>query len=777
MEWPEPKNLKQTQAFLGFTNFYQRFVRGYSEVARPLTRLTGKEGFSWGPEQKSAFQKLKDRIAEDAVLALPTDDGKFRVEADASEGATGAVLSQEQEGEWRPVAFMSHGLNETERNYKIYDKEMLAIMLALEEWRSLLMGAKHTFEILTDHQNLQYFKTPQKVNRRQARWITELSEFDFVLSHRAGALNKKADLLSRRADHDQGKGDNENVVLLKPEYFRSQEIVIEGPEAEIMSQIKADKKVDKSVKLALEKKLPGWEKKEDVIYYNGLIYVPRNEELRDRIIGLHHDSPLLGHPGENRTQEMIERNYWWPRLGNRVAKYIKECEACQRTRVHRYKQGKLNPHKITEGPWQIISMDLIGPLPVSNGFNAIQVWVDTFTKQLHAEPTNMELASEGVARLTRDRVIRYHGVPHKIISDRDPRYVSGFMRELNRLLGVEMNLSTAFHPITDGQTERMNQEIEKYLRIYVNYRQSDWAEWLALAEFAHNDKASSSTTMSPFYANMGYHPWKGIENAVESRNKAANNFGEKMKKIRDEAAAALEKAQKTMKKHYDAHRRDAPEFKVGDKVWLEGKDIATDRPTKKFDDTRLGPYEILEKVGASAYKLRLPETDQSHPVFNEAKLTPYVEPPAHRREKRLVPQIISGYKEYEVEEILKHRKRGRGFQYLIKWKNYPLGERTWEPRRHLTHMKKLLDRYNAEHNIKIRSLPVLPKGYWDYLIHRYKTKEESQQYSTKKLFIPETGTFVTVGEDADPRGGVMSRFDANLIMTTPILTPSNSHGQ
>jgi Chromo (CHRromatin Organisation MOdifier) domain len=247
---------------------------------------------------------------------------------------------------------------------------------------------------------------------------------------------------------------------------------------------------------------------------------------------------------------------------------------------------------------------------------------------------------------------------------------------------------------------------------------------LALAEFTHNDKTSSSTSMSPFYVNTGMHPWKGIENAVESRNESADDFAKKMKKIRDEAAAALEKTQKNMKKYYDMHRREVPEFKVGDKVWLEAKDITTDRLTKKLDDRRLGPYEILEKVGASAYKLKLPETDKSHPVYNEALLTPYDEPPAHRREERPGPQIVQGQEEYEVEEILKHRKRGRGYQYLVKWKNYPTGERTWEPTRHLTNAKELLDRYNVEHNIAVRSLPVLPLGYWDGEIHRYITKEE-----------------------------------------------------
>ena len=159
-----------------------------------------------------------------------------------------------------------------------------------------------------------------------------------------------------------------------------------------------------------------------------------------------------------------------------------------------------------------------------------------------------------------------------------------------------------------------------------------------------------------------------------------------------------------MKKYYDAKRRDAPEFKIGDRVWLEGKNIATDRPMGKLEDRRLGPYEILEKIGASAFKLRLPETDKSHPVFNEALLTPYVEPPAGRREERPPPKIIGGEEEYEVEEILNHRKRGRGYQYLIKWKKYPLSERTWEPSRHLTNAKKLLDRYNVEHKIAVQSV-------------------------------------------------------------------------
>ncbi len=219
--WPVPIKKVQLQSFLGFTNFYRRFIKGYSRVVKPMTQLTGNDPWKWGKAQQDAFEELKRLLAEEVVLAIPTENGKFRVEADASEGAIGAVLSQEQDGKWCPVAFLSKSLTITERNYEIYDKELLAIMLALDEWRHYLMGAAQDFEIWTDHQNLQYFRKPQKLNRRQARWVTELAEYHFSLHHKPGASNKKADLLSRRADHDTGKEDNDEVIVLKPEHFRA----------------------------------------------------------------------------------------------------------------------------------------------------------------------------------------------------------------------------------------------------------------------------------------------------------------------------------------------------------------------------------------------------------------------------------------------------------------------------------------------------------------------------------------------------------------------------
>ncbi len=218
-EWPVPAKKQQLQLFLGFTNFYQCFIKGYSKVIKPMTQLTGNDLWKWGTVQQNMFEELKRLLAEEVVLAIPTEEGKFRIEADTSKGAIGAVLSQEQDGKWRPVAFLSKSLTVTECNYEIYDKELLAIMLALNEWRHYLMGAAQDFEIWTDHQNLQYFRKPQKLNWWQARWVTELAEYHFSLHHKPGTANKKADLLSQRADHKQGKEDNNEVTVLKSKHF------------------------------------------------------------------------------------------------------------------------------------------------------------------------------------------------------------------------------------------------------------------------------------------------------------------------------------------------------------------------------------------------------------------------------------------------------------------------------------------------------------------------------------------------------------------------------
>jgi hypothetical protein len=230
-EWPQLKNKQEVQSFLSFANFYRRFIKDFSHHARPLFNLTrNNQKWKWDTPEATAFRKLKEAITSAPMLTTPTDNHPFHIEADSSDFATGAVLSQlsAEDKKWHPVAYLSKSLSETERNY-VHDKEMLAIMRALEEWRHFLEGAPDKFEIWTDHKNLEYFMSAKKLNRRQAHWSLTLARFDFVMHHRPGKTMGKSDALSRRADHGSGSEDNRDITLLTPNFFAVR--VLEGTKA------------------------------------------------------------------------------------------------------------------------------------------------------------------------------------------------------------------------------------------------------------------------------------------------------------------------------------------------------------------------------------------------------------------------------------------------------------------------------------------------------------------------------------------------------------------
>jgi hypothetical protein len=221
-DWPEPCNKREAQSFLGFANFYCQFIKDFSHHARPLFNLTRNEQkWQWGSSENSAFRKLKELVTSAPVLTTPADDQPFRIKADSSDFATSAVLSRlsSEDGKWHPVAYYSKSLSETERNYEIHDKEMLAIIRALDEWRHFIEGATHKVKIWTDHKNLEYFMLAKKLNRRQARWSLTLARFDFVMHHRPGKSMGKSDVLSRRVDHGDSLEDNRDLTLLTPNFF------------------------------------------------------------------------------------------------------------------------------------------------------------------------------------------------------------------------------------------------------------------------------------------------------------------------------------------------------------------------------------------------------------------------------------------------------------------------------------------------------------------------------------------------------------------------------
>jgi len=371
----------------------------------------------------------------------------------------------------------------------------------------------------------------------------------------------KADGLSRRPDWEIGvEKDNEEQTLVKKEWLdvkriRITEVVIEG--VDLLDKVrKCEARDDEVVKAVEEMKQAGvkmlrdeeWRQEDGLMLKEGKVYVPKDEKLRAEVIRLHHDMPMGGHGGQWKMAELVTRNFWWPGVTREMKRYVEGCDACQQNKNQTQPPaGKLMPNSIPEKAWSHISADFITKLPLAQGYNAILVVVDRLTKMGHFIPTTERTSAEGLARLFRDNVWKLHGLPDSIISDRGPQFAAGIMKELNGMLGIETKLSTAFHPQTDGQTERMNQELEQYLQIFIDHRQEQWPEWLGTAEFAYNNKVHAGTKVSPFKANNGQDPRMGFEMRKRGKYEGAERFAERMKNVQEEAKAVLQKAQEDMK--------------------------------------------------------------------------------------------------------------------------------------------------------------------------------------------------------------------------------------
>ena len=419
-----------------------------------------------------------------------------------------------------------------------------------------------------------------------------------------------------------------------------------------------------------------------------------------------------------------------------VEQHVDTCLVCQQTKYSRQKTpGLLQPLDIPEQPWTELSMDFITQLPkTKGGHDAVAVFVDRLTKMVRLAATTTEVSAEGAADLLVQHVVRHHGLPTSIVSDRDVRFTSKFYRHLTARWGVQLRMSTAYHPQTDGQTEVMNRVLEDYLRSYTRSSQDQWDELLAMAEFAMNNSKNSSTNETPFYLNYGRHPrsplalgveirkpMKGYDNPnarglavaisraqqpklgqngkplVEESVPAVIRFDQRIQSALKEARECLQRAQNRQSKHADRHRRDVS-FEEGDEVLLLTKNITLKHPgTRKLLPRWIGPFTILGRVGKVAYRLDLPEgMNRIHPVFHVSKLKPYkasgrVQPPP-------VPIEIEGELEYEVERILDKRinKRSRrrdSVEYLVKWLGYGHEHNSWEPAKSVANAQQLVQAF------------------------------------------------------------------------------------
>ena len=606
LEWKTPRSLTEVQSFLGFANFYRRFIRDYSKVARPLTELTKKteKTWEWTPEAGRAFTDLKNRFTTAPILAHFDPERPVIIETDASDFAIGAILSQRDDNNrLHPVAFHSRKFQPAEINYEIHNKELLAIVDAFKHWRRYCEGATHQVQVFSDHQNLEYFTTNKVLNRRQARWAQELAGIDFRIYYRPGSQNGKPDALSRRSEYRPGKGGSENqpiTTILRENHFaepdRQKRTFIcssarlaslparkwaEAFVTSIKEQSRKDSEYQRAWKTAREDPAPSsLEVKEELLYRKGRLWVP--ETLRDDILRTEHDTKIAGHMGQDKTVELIRWNFWWPKMNERIIDFVQSCPECQKNKAARHHPyGLSSPLELPYAPWQSIAMDFITELPLSNDCDQLWVVIDRFTKMAHFIPLlkNGKTATD-LARTFAQEVWKYHGLPTDIVSDRDSRFTSEVWKEFLQLLSIRPRMSTAFHPQTDGQTERLNQTFEAYLRAFVNREQEDWVSLLPMAEFAYNNSVTIGNGMTPFYANYGFHPatMDPPDEAAEPLNPASTAYGHWMRAVCDESRKGLEAAQERMRRYTDPARKEPPVYQVGDLVMLNGRNIKTVTP-------------------------------------------------------------------------------------------------------------------------------------------------------------------------------------------------------
>jgi len=392
------------------------------------------------------------------------------------------------------------------------------------------------------------------------------------------------------------------------------EVVIEGPEVELVEKIKKVRSKDKDIVRVVEemkkvgvRELRGneWKLEEDLVLKEEKVYMLKDKELRAEVIRLHHDVLTARHGGRWKTVELVMRNYWWPGITRDVGKYVEGCDLCQRMKNRTEElAGKLKLSEVLQKTWMHLTVDFITKLLVVAGKDAILVVCDRLSKMTYFVATTEGTSAEGLARLLQDNVWKLHRLPESVVLDRGPQFAVELTKELNRMLGIKTKLSTAFHPQTDGQTEQMNQELEQYLRFFIEHRQKDWLEWLAAVEFAVNNKVHMATKVLPFIANYGKE--LRMEGDIRRKGKieSATTFVERMKKAHEEAEAALRKMQKEMKKYADRGRKETKVWKKGDQVLLSTKDLVfKERLTKKLIERYVGPYAIEEVVLLNTVKL------------------------------------------------------------------------------------------------------------------------------------------------------------------------------
>ncbi|GMK57154.1 hypothetical protein CspeluHIS016_0309940 [Cutaneotrichosporon spelunceum] len=706
-----PTTLAALDRWHGLTGFYRTRIRNHAIINRPIAeKITqSRKSGEYTPldgAALAAFKELQALVAKEPVMGHPNFDlHHWRVETDACRDGFGAVLSQPgTNGKYRPLAYISRITSKAEANYSATELECTAIVWALNRFRPYLDG--DDIELITDHAALQWILDYKGDNGRLIRQALALQHYrpHLTIKHRPGKLHAHVDQLSRAplgSEHTpfrraaaeveahvawRCRADEEELLLIRKGL---QEDPHFGP---IFKDCLLNRTSDSHDSTSAHRRSP-YVVHDDLLYLyrpaqNTLVLcVPAAaQELRETILHDHHDSVVSGHHGTDKTYLSIARYYFWPKMRRMVEAYVRSCDSCQKSKpLNVAPTGILQPMPIPPARWDTITMDFAVKLPMSNGFDSILVIVDKLTKRTHLSATNETATAVDIAKILIRDVVRLHGLPAHIVSDRDARFTSDLWRAVTKTLGIKLLMSTSFHPQTDGQSERQIRTLKEALRHFVNTRQNNWSELLPLLEIAFNNSVQASTGRTPFELDLGFHPrllHYGFASSTAVTTADAAAFLEHLDSSITDAIESLQAAQATQAKGFNARHR-LVEYKRNDQVLLSNRvfnpQSRKTAPSKKLAPTFYGPFRVVEVCGPTVLLLDLPPTIKIHPRVNTRNVRKYHPRAPHKEALRTVDKVF-GYREKIKTNACPDGKP----EWLVSFTGDPTGSEHWLDRNELS---------------------------------------------------------------------------------------------
>ena len=573
LQWPQPSDVSTVRQFLGLASYYRRYIHCFSDIAAPLNALTQKGvPFTWTENCTKAFTTLKERLVSAPVLAFPRFDhnsSEFALQTDASAVGLGAVL--EQDG--HVIAYASRALTQPERQYSVIQRECLAIVYALKQFRHYLLG-RH-FKLFTDHAPLQWLSA-QKMEGMLCRWALAMQEYSFQVVYRKGSLNTNADALSRVETLPC------SVTLSLPHHSNTELQAAQRADPAISKVLQAHSQASSPPpsrewrQYPLRRYVQMWRQLrviDDVLYRH---YVPSPMLdavtvpvlpacMQHQALIRNHNTPTAGHQGSERTLQRLRQEAYWVSMAKDVERHCRECTKCQQAKLPMPQRAPLTNVPIGR-PWEMIAVDIL-EVPISSNNNRYLLVVqDYFTKWGEAIPLPDQTATRITAELV--KLFCTHGHPAILHSDQGRNFESTILAQTLQAFGVTKSRTTAYHPQGDGMVERFNRSLLQLLRSYVE-TQDDWERYLPLVLYAYRTSIHSSTGSSPFLLMYGRSHSQAplpTPTAFDALS-YPGHLQAKLAELRDFVESNLAAAAQGQKSAYDRHST-SPRFAIGDTVWL-----------------------------------------------------------------------------------------------------------------------------------------------------------------------------------------------------------------